>query len=222
MDSGTISYFFLENDCLRRLHPPPSFSLCDERERTFAIEPRPIRPTKPALQRQLKSAAARGNAVAALSPELLPYLSATSPLPVSDGKLLFLALLPQILDAQLGQWRDRPLAILVDDPFSGCAVLRLAQESNQLLLKGCFAPEIRDLLYTKFGCIATHEKKEPTFAPLAMSEQWTQLEYQGNPLPLSCAEAVLTCGRRPANCNRAYLKRLEKRALKMGLSPLKA
>lgn len=191
-----------------------SIALQDAAGDRYQIQMLPIKTTPRSISNSMQAILAAGYPLLAVSPHLRQALATRPPLRIADGRRLFLALLPQLLDQKEPGWQKRPLRMAVNDVFSGCALLRLAEESSQIVPEGNYAASLNRVLYQKHGCIPLAPAGAPDIQPFQLYMQWQSLCFGDLLLPPACAEAILTYREQPARLTRSYLQQLAKRAQK--------
>jgi len=160
----------------------------------------------------LQMAAKKRITAAAVTPQLLAYVPVPPPCRVANGRMLFLALLPDIMQKIYPDWQNMPLQIQADDIFSGCAALRLAEMNDKIMPHGKHKNELQEVLYQKYGYIPQPSLQANAISPIRLFDAWQTICIQDALLPPCCAEAVLLHRKNEPVYSMAYLKQLRKQA----------
>ncbi len=133
-----------------------------------------------------------------------------SPLFVSEGKLLTIALLPSILDKQKSGWREENIAVNCNGLAGFLATLRLLTETRHLSITGYHATAIKELLFHKYGMITETAPASFSLHELALPKV---VNTSKGDIPIEIAEALLiiATGAYPRKDIR-YLRQLSKTA----------
>jgi hypothetical protein len=86
----------------------------------------------------------------------LKYQAAT-PVLMVNGKLLKIALLPQILDQNRNSWRKETIAVNCDTLAGFMSALSLARETPRLVIRGNRAQEVESFLFREYGLITLRD-----------------------------------------------------------------
>ena len=133
-----------------------------------------------------------------------------SPLFVSEGKLLTIALLPAILDKQKPAWREENIAVNCNGLAGFLATLRLLTETRNLSITGYNAADISALLFHKYGMITATGPAAFSLNELVLPKL---INTAKGDIPIEIAEALLiiASGAYPRKDIR-YLRQLAKTA----------
>lgn len=107
---------------------------------------------------------------------------------VAEGKVLTLALLPQLLDQQRPQWRKENIGISCNGLAGFLAVMRLMTETDRISLNGVQAAAISSLLYHKYGMIVEQRPADFSLRELILPRMINTIQGE---IPIEIAEALL-------------------------------
>jgi len=138
------------------------------------------------------------------------------PVLTANGRLLKIALLPQILDQKKILWRQDTIGVNCDTLSGYMSALCLAQETRRIAITGKRAREVKDYLFRQYGLITDGEPA---------SFDLESLSWQGDVIAkeqiisAALAEALLVAvsAERPA-ISPPYLFSLARRAAYYGFS----
>ncbi len=145
---------------------------------------------------------------------IIPHLA------IADGRFLQLAFLPQILDQQQPDWRERTLIINSDSIAGRLALFTLLRETDKISISGKAAQNISEYLFAKYGFITESKQNGYPLKELALP---TAIETEQGVISVDVAEAVLAASinHYPA-FEPAYLKKLLAAAKKQQFYPSSA
>ena len=104
------------------------------------------------------------------------------------GKLLKIALLPQILDQTYDKWREEMIRVNCDHLAGIMAAHILAKETKNIYLCGTKAQEVKEMIFYSYGLIPITAPPTIDLAKLALPNQVISPQCI---LPIELAEALL-------------------------------
>lgn len=104
-------------------------------------------------KRTLRNVYRDGIRIAAVDETARLRVPAAAPVLTVNGKLLKIALLPQILDQNKIAFREETIAVNCDTLAGFMSALTLAQETRHLVIRGYRAREIEAYLFREYGLI---------------------------------------------------------------------
>lgn len=137
---------------------------------------------------------------------------------ITDGKLLQLAFLPQILDRQRPLWQQETMIINADHPAGRLALSLLLKKTGKISLSGKAAAAVSAALFAKYGIITEQPSNGFRLSSLTMPESVSTVQ---GIIDINLAEALLAAdsGYYPA-VHPQYLQRLAVSAAAHGFYPL--